>query len=209
MRSRFVALILNSILVQTESKTESWFERKMCLKIANQFKPSHPPGNLILTPLLFTAGHPSLHSWILAVRLPVAWILKWMFDKKLLSERYTDTGFPATHPRPGPAHGAARTGHSAVLLTRSAVCSSARPSHACTALPLCRRDPPRLFLPSSILKKKLFPTSTSTERGYFYRERRDEEMNPWGVTILDSLPRYKFCLFQLLDSFSVSRVRSS
>ena len=98
----------------------------MCLKIANQFKTSHPPGNLILTPLLFTAGHPSLHSWILAVRLPVAWILKWMFDKKLLSERYTDTGFPATHPRPGPAHGAARTGHSAVLLTRSAVCSSAR-----------------------------------------------------------------------------------
>ena len=105
MRSCFVALILNSILVETESKTESWFERKMCLKIANQFKPSHPPANVILTPVIYCSAHPSPpHESQLSV-LTLARILKWKFDKKLPSGRCI--GFPgkvAAYMGWGPAH---------------------------------------------------------------------------------------------------------
>jgi len=37
----FVALILNNTMVQTESKTDSRFKRKMCFKLANQLN-LHP-----------------------------------------------------------------------------------------------------------------------------------------------------------------------
>ena len=36
MGFHFVALILNNMMVQTESKTDSWFKRKMRFKLANQ-----------------------------------------------------------------------------------------------------------------------------------------------------------------------------
>ena len=41
MGFHFVALILNNMMVQTESKTDSRFKRKMCFKLANQLN-LHP-----------------------------------------------------------------------------------------------------------------------------------------------------------------------
>ena len=45
MEFHFVALILNNMMVQTESKTDSRFKRKMCFKLANQLN-LHPLNQL-------------------------------------------------------------------------------------------------------------------------------------------------------------------
>ena len=85
----FVALILNNTMVQTKSKTDSRFKRKMCFKLANQLN-LHP-----LNQTCRDTCHPNFEAvrWsaqpagISATCFCSARILKWKFHSKLSSGR--------------------------------------------------------------------------------------------------------------------------